>query len=71
MTDLDASDVPEIGETVESPLQYGYRTKLTPHFTMPKKRQAGDGFPNIGFNATGRPGIIDIEVRPAHRDCMV
>ncbi|GAA6063380.1 hypothetical protein JCM10212_001479 [Sporobolomyces blumeae] len=32
---LDASLVPEIGPTLASPLQYGYRTKLTPHFQTP------------------------------------
>jgi tRNA (uracil-5-)-methyltransferase len=40
---LDASLVPAIGPTLPSPLQYGYRTKLTPHFQAPptggKKRQ--------------------------------
>ncbi|KAI5474547.1 tRNA (m5U54) methyltransferase Trm2 [Pseudohyphozyma bogoriensis] len=32
---LDASLIPAIGETLPSPLQYGYRTKLTPHFQTP------------------------------------
>ncbi|BGP48408.1 tRNA(m5U54)methyltransferase [Rhodotorula kratochvilovae] len=32
---LDAALVPAIGPTLPSPLQYGYRTKLTPHFQVP------------------------------------
>lgn len=32
---LDPSLVPAIGPTLPSPLQYGYRTKLTPHFQAP------------------------------------
>ncbi|GAA5925740.1 tRNA (uracil(54)-C(5))-methyltransferase [Sporobolomyces koalae] len=32
---LDPSLVPEIGPTLSSPLEYGYRTKLTPHFQVP------------------------------------
>ncbi|GAA6012020.1 hypothetical protein JCM11491_000137 [Sporobolomyces phaffii] len=32
---LDPALVPEIGPTLSSPLEYGYRTKLTPHFQVP------------------------------------
>ncbi|GAA5975857.1 hypothetical protein JCM11641_002822 [Rhodosporidiobolus odoratus] len=32
---LPSSLVPSIGPTLPSPLQYGYRTKLTPHFDTP------------------------------------
>ena len=32
---LAPEQIPEIGETVASPLEYGYRTKLTPHFQPP------------------------------------
>ncbi|GAA5868134.1 hypothetical protein JCM3774_001031 [Rhodotorula dairenensis] len=32
---LDPSLIPEIGPTLASPLQYAYRTKLTPHFQTP------------------------------------
>lgn len=32
---LDESLIPVIGPTLPSPLQYGYRTKLTPHFQAP------------------------------------
>lgn len=45
---LDPSLVPPIGPTLPSPLQYGYRTKLTPHFQAPplgggKKQWKGKG----------------------------
>lgn len=71
--------IPEIGETVESPLQYGYRTKLTPHFNGPpgsnrrKSKKAGPdgvgtkGFekvPPIGFMVKGTRTTIDIEDCP-------
>ncbi|GAA6034092.1 hypothetical protein JCM8097_000691 [Rhodosporidiobolus ruineniae] len=32
---LDPSLVPSIGSTLPSPLEYAYRTKLTPHFALP------------------------------------
>ena len=32
--------IPIVGDVVGSPLQYGYRTKLTPHFNTPRKRKA-------------------------------
>lgn len=47
--------LPEISETEPSPLQYDYRTKLTPHFnlpyTLPKEYPASA----LGFGAKGRP----------------
>lgn len=36
-SNLDPSLIPAVGETVGSPEQYNYRTKLTPHFEMPRK----------------------------------
>ncbi|WYZ37329.1 hypothetical protein EsH8_II_000835 [Colletotrichum jinshuiense] len=63
--------VPTIRDTIGSPLQYGYRTKLTPHFDGPpgfnrrnKARQALDKVPDIGFNAKGRRVVLDIEDCP-------
>lgn len=38
---LEASLIPEIGPTLASPLQYAYRTKLTPHFQVPPSSSAG------------------------------
>ena len=34
--------VPSIGDTIGSPLQYGYRTKLTPHFDKPRGNRNGN-----------------------------
>ncbi|KAM0791417.1 hypothetical protein ACM66B_005877 [Microbotryomycetes sp. NB124-2] len=74
---LDSSLVPEIGPTLPSPLQYGYRTKLTPHFDVPpsnrnkKPRTDGGGDDKskewevtIGFEEKGRKRILDIEECP-------
>lgn len=55
-----------------SPLQYGYRTKITPHFDAPgnklKKFGAGDGAKpdwfNVGFNQIGTRNVMDIEECP-------
>lgn len=68
--------VPLVGETIGSPLQYGYRTKLTPHFDGPPgslsrkaglngtKRKQFDQVPPIGFNLKGLRKIVDIEDCP-------
>lgn len=54
--------VPEILPTVGSPLEYNYRTKITPHFDIPKGgfKQAG-AIPHIGFGVKGRRAVLDIE----------
>lgn len=36
---LPADQIPEVKETIPSPAQYGYRTKITPHFDLPKPLQ--------------------------------
>lgn len=68
--------VPLVGQTIGSPLQYGYRTKLTPHFDGPPgslsrkaalngfKRKEFDQVPPIGFNLKGTRRVIDIEDCP-------
>ncbi|KAM0282977.1 hypothetical protein ACHAQH_002788 [Verticillium albo-atrum] len=63
--------VPTIGDTIGSPLQYGYRTKLTPHFDGPpgswrkgKQRAPFTTKPPIGFNVKGRRAVLDIEDCP-------
>lgn len=70
---LPASAVPEVGETVPSPLRYAYRTKLTPHFDGPQggRRAARRGetprfesVPPIGFIAKGTRRTLDIEECP-------
>lgn len=47
--------LPEIGKTFGSPLQYGYRTKLTPHFDLPRKFKVLESVPSLGFGHKGRP----------------
>ena len=57
-----------IGTTMPSPLQYGYRTKITPHFKEPPKRAQkpeGSSKPDwlkIGFNINDTSQVLDIEV---------
>ncbi|KKA26276.1 hypothetical protein TD95_000004 [Thielaviopsis punctulata] len=62
-----------VGDTIGSPLQYGYRTKLTPHFDGPPggralKRRGEkpqfDSVPEIGFMLKGRRKVLDIEDCP-------
>lgn len=73
--------IPIIGDTIGSPLQYGYRTKLTPHFDGPpgimsrKARRANaeikwDGVPPIGFMQKGTRKTIDIEDCPIGTDAV-
>lgn len=74
--------VPAVGDTIGSPLQYGYRTKLTPHFDGPpgsmsrKARREGTqrkGFtevPPIGFMLKGTRKTIDIEDCPIGTDAV-
>ncbi|XWW97779.1 hypothetical protein V2A60_005766 [Cordyceps javanica] len=67
--------VPAVHDTIGSPLQYGYRTKLTPHFDGPPgfrpskrgKNPPGAAFaacPDIGFMQKGRRKVLDIEDCP-------
>jgi tRNA (uracil-5-)-methyltransferase len=58
--------VPDVQPTLPSPLQYGYRTKLTPHFEPPSKeaKAAGDPAVSIGFEERGRKRVVDIEQCP-------
>lgn len=70
---LPSSAIPEVGETIGSPLQYEYRTKLTPHFDAPPgarrdKRQGlkikWEEVPPIGFMKKGTRKTMDIEECP-------
>ncbi|KAH3901138.1 tRNA (uracil(54)-C(5))-methyltransferase SCDLUD_002620 [Saccharomycodes ludwigii] len=55
--------LPEVGDTVGSPLQFNYRTKLTPHFDLPRrylkmvKRGELEKLPKLalGFGCRGKP----------------
>ena len=72
-SELDPSLVPAVQDTIGSPLQYGYRTKLTPHFDGPpdgrRNRRHGvkstwPAVPPIGFMKKGTRHTIDIEDCP-------
>jgi tRNA (uracil-5-)-methyltransferase len=73
--------LPVIEDTIGSPLQYGYRTKLTPHFDGPPghiskhDRQRGvrnyfKEVPSIGFMEKGRRITLDIEDCPIGTDAV-
>ncbi|EKM75220.1 hypothetical protein AGABI1DRAFT_64825 [Agaricus bisporus var. burnettii JB137-S8] len=76
---LPESSVPTILPTIGSPLQYGYRTKITPHFeaapkSLLRKKQAEKtdkdevteqpDWLKIGFNIVGKRQVLDIEECP-------
>jgi tRNA (uracil-5-)-methyltransferase len=60
--------IPVIGDTIGSPLEYGYRTKLTPHFDGPPGPRRNKSFfkevPPIGFMIKGTRNTMDIEECP-------
>jgi len=67
--------VPEVEDTIPSPMEYGYRTKLTPHFDGPKNgptksqkrngaRASFESVPEIGFMKKGTRKTLDIEDCP-------
>lgn len=69
--------VPPVLDTIGSPLQYGYRTKLTPHFDGPpgalRKRGPRPAFsscPDVGFMQKGRRRVLDIEDCPIGTDAV-
>lgn len=72
-SNLPASEIPPVGDTIGSPLQYAYRTKLTPHFDAPPSARSDkrkglkvkwDTVPPIGFMKKGTRKTIDIEECP-------
>ncbi|PWN44510.1 S-adenosyl-L-methionine-dependent methyltransferase [Ceraceosorus guamensis] len=68
--------IPDIAPTLPSPEQFGYRTKLTPHFELPfqirafhrskgkKSLPAVQPELQIGFDRIDGPGVLDIEECP-------
>ncbi|KAF7715581.1 tRNA (uracil-5-)-methyltransferase [Penicillium ucsense] len=71
--------VPAVGDTFPSPMQYGYRTKLTPHFAHggARKKSNADGqesqdvqVPPIGFCYKNRRADMDIEDCPLGTDIV-
>jgi tRNA (uracil-5-)-methyltransferase len=78
-SNLPSTLVPAVGDTISSPLEYGYRTKLTPHFDGPPsgRRDRRNGIkvtwpqvPNIGFMKKGTRHTIDIEDCPIGTDAV-
>jgi len=76
---LPATLIPAVGDTIGSPLQYGYRTKLTPHFDGPpgarRERRAGnkpawEEVPPIGYMQKGTRKTLDIEDCPIGTDAV-
>ena len=71
---LPPNSAPPVGRTIASPLQYGYRTKLTPHFDGPAQSRSArrkgekpvwERNPEIGFNrADGSRKVLDVEECP-------
>ncbi|KAK2806432.1 hypothetical protein FQN50_005849 [Emmonsiellopsis sp. PD_5] len=66
--------IPAIRDTMGSPLQYGYRTKLTPHFSFPggrsQEKVVRTEVPPIGFMVKGRRTVMDIEDCPLGTDIV-
>ncbi|KAL2853234.1 S-adenosyl-L-methionine-dependent methyltransferase [Aspergillus pseudoustus] len=70
--------IPAIEDTFPSPLQYGYRTKLTPHFAVPggrsrnknKQRPGATEVPPIGYTYKNQRRDLDIEDCPLGTDVV-
>ncbi|KAF8330329.1 S-adenosyl-L-methionine-dependent methyltransferase [Cantharellus anzutake] len=81
---LNPDQVPAVLPTIPSPNQYGYRTKITPHFDAPPKgkkteAQGASGSTDplrkewelrIGFDQKGRRTVMDIEECPIATDVL-
>ena len=53
-----------VDDVVPSPLEFGYRSKITPHFDKPRGGEIGP----IGFQRAGRRMLIDIPSCPIAHD---
>ncbi|KAK2766898.1 tRNA(m5U54)methyltransferase [Arachnomyces sp. PD_36] len=71
--------IPAVQDTMPSPLEYGYRTKLTPHFGVPNSARKNKGarpvqtqteVPAIGYTYKNRRQNIDIEDCPLGTDIV-
>ncbi|ETI21583.1 hypothetical protein G647_07930 [Cladophialophora carrionii CBS 160.54] len=68
-SDLDPSLVPPVDDTIGSPLRYGYRTKITPHYdgcSRSNPWKQGDQPPPFGFGKKNQNQgkVLDIEQCP-------
>ncbi|KAK2066446.1 hypothetical protein P8C59_000269 [Phyllachora maydis] len=74
-SDLPPGLVPRVLDTMGSPLQYSYRTKLTPHFDGPPRARKGEprkrleAMPPVGFTSRQRQ-VLDIEDCPIGTDAV-
>ena len=74
-SNLRPEQIPRVGDTMPSPLKYGYRTKLTPHYDM-AQMESVNGVkkftkrPDIGFAIKGRRKVLDIEDCPIGTDIL-
>ncbi|KAK4135670.1 S-adenosyl-L-methionine-dependent methyltransferase [Trichocladium antarcticum] len=68
--------VPAVLDTIGSPLEYGYRTKLTPHFDGPKgmsrrgPKKPHESMPTFGFTPKTTRKVLDIEDCPIGTDAV-
>lgn len=53
--DLDSQRVPSFAMVVSSPMQYAYRTKLTPHASVPRKLENANHPISVGFDSITKP----------------
>ena len=54
-----------VAPAIPSPREFGYRSKLTPHFAVSRHREAGAGEPPIGFLKQGtRFELVDVPQCP-------
>ena len=51
----------KVMDTVASPLKYGYRTKLTPHYDIPRSGTTGLDVPRLGFGWRGKGAWLNIK----------
>ena len=67
-TSLEAPTIPLLKDVVKSPREFGYRTKLSPHFGM---RGEGQLLEAIGYNARGRAhSLVDVDHCPIGTDAV-
>ena len=76
-SDVPIDTIPSVSDTIGSPLQFGYRTKLTPHFDGPpgvgfknKKKETFKTMPPFGFMQKNTRWTIDIEDCPIGTDAV-
>ncbi len=72
-SNLDPSHIPSVEDTIGSPLRYGYRTKITPHYDGTVRSRPwvqGDEPPPLGFAKKNLSKVLDIEQCPIATDIL-